>query len=260
MQYDTVHQVYFSATNTTKTVVETAASHLPGTKITHDLLRNAVTAPVTLPGNSLAVVGIPVYGGRVPPLVMQSIANLRGQNTPAIAVAVYGNREYEDALLELVQTLSANGFVVIGAAAFIAQHSIFPQVATGRPDAADLDRIAEFATACARKLEALPSLASVPSVTVKGNTPYRELSAGGLKPSIDESCTLCGECVDVCPAKALRIDGNTLARDNASCIACAACIVTCPMGAQAFRGPQYDAFGEKFAANFSARKEPEVFV
>lgn len=260
MRYNSVHQVYFSATNTTKTVVEAVASHLSEARTTCDLLRSAVTAPTTFPKDSIAVVGVPVYGGRAPALAMRSVANLRGRGTPAIALVVYGNREYEDALLELTQTLSANGFIVIGAAAFIAQHSIFPRVATGRPDAEDVKRIAAFSEKCRQKLLSLKSLDATASVTVKGNFPYRDAGPSALKPTIEGPCTLCGLCVDICPAKALSIRNDTLARDNALCIACAACITACPTGAQAFRGPQYEAFGAKFAQNFSARKEPEVFV
>lgn len=62
-----------------------------------------------------------------------------------MAVVVYGNRDYEDALLELHDILSENGFVVVAAGAFVARHSIFPDVAAGRPDRDDLDRMAEFA-------------------------------------------------------------------------------------------------------------------
>ena len=41
--------------------------------------------------------------------------------------------------------VSENGFVVVAAGAFVARHSIFPDVAGGRPDRDDLDRMAEFA-------------------------------------------------------------------------------------------------------------------
>ncbi len=61
----------------------------------------------------------------------------KGNQTPAIAVVTYGNRDYEDALLELQTILEQNGFVVIGAAALIAEHSIVHSVGHDRPDEAD---------------------------------------------------------------------------------------------------------------------------
>lgn len=260
MRYTTVRQVYFSATGTTKKIVESIGARLPGSKTTLDLLRSPLPGPKRVGRGTLIVVGVPVFSGRVPPYALQSIANLRGDGGPAIAVAVYGNREYEDALLELTQTLRANSFAVIGAGAFIARHSIFPQIATGRPDAEDMEKIAGFADACAQKLARLTSYADLPPLDVKGNSPYREVSPGALIPSVDEACTLCGACVDICPVNALRMDDGALSRDTGRCFACAACIAACPEHAQAFRGPEYEAFGAKLAAVCAARKEPEIFI
>ena len=82
-----------------------------------------LTAPVTArhlaPGTPLLVV-MPVYGGRLPAIAVQRLREIRGNDSPAIAVVVYGNRAYDDALLELRDILTANGFKVVAAAAFIA--------------------------------------------------------------------------------------------------------------------------------------------
>lgn len=99
-----------------------------------------------------------------------------------------------------------------------------------------------------------------PLVHVKGTIPYRPVSPVALKPSADESCTLCGICVDTCPAGALSM-GADLVRDNARCISCAACVNVCPVQAQAFRGPEYEAYGKTFQEKFGkVRKEPELFL
>ena len=72
-----------------------------------------LTAPVTAqhlaPGTPLLVV-MPVYGGRLPAIAVQRLREIRGNDSPAIAVVVYGNRAYDDALLELRDVLTANGF------------------------------------------------------------------------------------------------------------------------------------------------------
>lgn len=259
MRYTTVERIYFSATGTTKKIVESLSQEFSTEKTDYDLFKNTLEHDVILPATSLVIVGMPVYAGRIPAHCVSSLAHLKGQNTPAIAVVVYGNRDYDDALLELKNNLEANGFAVIGAAAFIARHSIVPQVAADRPDSADMDSIADFARRCSCKLEALPSLEGLDSLQVKGSIPYKQASVVPLKPSVSEACTLCGTCVDICPVHALQIT-TTLVKDNERCFSCAACVFVCPEQAQAFRGEQYENFSKIFIAKNSPRKEPEIFI
>ena len=62
----------------------------------------------------LVVLGVPVYGGRIPALAAERMAQLKGQQTPVIILVTYGNRDYEDALLELKTILEQQQFVVVG--------------------------------------------------------------------------------------------------------------------------------------------------
>lgn len=260
MEYTSVESIFFSATGTTKTVVETISKELSGPKNVHNLLLRPLDQPLHLPATSLALVAMPVYAGRIPQYALQSLAKVTGQKTPVIAVVVYGNRHYDDALLELKITLEGNGFVVLGAAAFIAQHSIFPAVAAGRPDAADKQSITEFSQKCLQKLASFNDIEQMQRVQVPGNTPYKEVQPSALKkPSIDDSCTLCGACADICPAQAITV-GTTYRKDDARCFSCAACISVCPVHSQAFRGPEYEKFSAVFAEKCSARRDPEIFV
>ena len=52
-------------------------------------------------------------------------------------VAVFGNRAYDDALLEMQDVASEIGFRVIAAVAAVAEHSIIRKYGKGRPDADD---------------------------------------------------------------------------------------------------------------------------
>lgn len=55
-----------------------------------------------------------------------------------------------------------------------------------------------------------------------------------LKPQISffaEKCVLCGDCVDACPNRALRIKRKSLSRDAEKCSVCGACADACPSGA-----------------------------
>ncbi len=92
---------------------------------------------VNFSSNDLAVFAYPVYGGRVPDIMIKQLEKITSDNTPAVIIAVYGNRAYEDALLEMQNILSEKGFIVIAAAAFIANHSIMTKVAVNRPDEKD---------------------------------------------------------------------------------------------------------------------------
>lgn len=258
-----VHGIFFSATGTTKTITEEILKGFSSNTVRHDLLRRPLMTRIETGPNDLVIVGMPVYSGRVPPIALKSLQHLRGKNTPAIAVVVYGNRDYDDALLELKNTLEANGFVVVAAAAFIGQHAIFPQVAAGRPDENDIGAVDAFSHQCATLLSGLDVMAVKGKLVVKGNHPYREPPPLALHPTIDASiCTACNRCVAVCPTKALNLDKNrkTVSRNDKVCISCAACIHVCPTGAQAFRGQQYEGFGEVFAEKMSARREPETFL
>ena len=126
--------VYFSATYTTRKVVEYIANRLGDEINVYDITNDASTDEVMISKDELLIVGIPVYAGRVPTMAVERIQRFKGEGTRAVALAVYGNRDYDDALLELSDILSSNGFQVISAGAFIAQHSIFPKVGANRPD------------------------------------------------------------------------------------------------------------------------------
>ena len=121
MQFRETELVYFSATGTTRKIIETIGSVLPGRKNAHNLLLKPIKDDFPITADRLTVAAMPVYNGRLPDYCTQSLVHLKGNDTPAIAVVVYGNREYDDALLELKTILEKNGFFVVGAAAFVAR-------------------------------------------------------------------------------------------------------------------------------------------
>ncbi len=260
MRFEETELVYFSATGTTRKIIDAIGQILPGRKNDHNLLLHAINEDIAIPDDHLAVVAMPVYNGRLPGYCTQSLAHLKGHRTPAIAVVVYGNREYDDALLELKTMLESNGFFVIGAAAFIARHSIFPQVATDRPDASDFVQLHDFAKQCVKKLDALSSLREWVSLEVKGHFPYKEAKSVPMKPSSGDECDLCENCVQICPVGALTIADNAVKTDETLCMSCGACITACPIESRQYRGADYEKFKGKFIERFSQRKEPEIFL
>ena len=87
----------------------------------------------------------------IPAPAAEKLRSLHGSGTKAVTLVVYGNRAYDDALLELNHTVAAAGFEILASGAFIARHSIVPQVAAGRPDEADLKEIRDFAEKSSEK-------------------------------------------------------------------------------------------------------------
>ncbi len=252
-----VNLVYFSASGTTKSVISTLYESLGyDEKVEYDLLRQPPKQVVSIAADDPAVFAVPVYAGRIPALCADMLKQFKGTNTPAVAIVVYGNRDYNDALLELTDILKANGFVIVAAAALVAQHSIFPIVAEGRPDKKDKEIIRAFGAKCNK---AFSELTEKESITVKGNAPYCKATEIPIKPSGSSKCNACGTCVKVCPTHAIAAE-NPRKTDKSRCISCTACIAVCPKNARKFRGPLYAIAGKSFSKKNMARKEPDVFI
>lgn len=244
-------QIHFSPAQTTAGIVgRIAAAFDPSEQIS--LMR--ACHETRFEKTDTVIVGMPVFAGRIPVTAKQRLMKIKGDQTPAVAVVVYGNRAYEDALLELKDTLEQNGFVVAAAGAFIAGHSLFPEAAAGRPDRDDLKIIDDFAVRCVEKIKS----GNFPPLTVSGNFPYKDVSPFPLFPFVDESCTRCAKCAEVCPVGAVSRDNWTT--NPAACISCAACVHVCPVGARRFRGAIYERAKQMILPKCAARLKPDIFI
>lgn len=248
--------VYFSATYTTHRIVSHLAKRLSEEVIECDITNDTPTKEIVIPKVEVLVVGIPVYAGRVPEMAVDRIRRFKGEGTPAIAVAVYGNRDYDDALLELSDLLSDNGFQVISAGAFIAQHSIFPKVGAHRPDAEDYHQINVFADESNKILN--KHLEKLLPIHIPGNRPYKIPGSIPIFPSGTKSCKECGKCVQLCPVGAISKE-HPKDVDETKCIKCGRCIVVCPTQSRKFQGMVYTMAAMKFNLAYKERREPEMF-
>ncbi len=257
MKPSTINLVYFSATYTTKKTVNAIAGQFSGKIMDWDITQSIPENDITMEKNELLIAGVPVYAGRIPANIAEAFNKFKGNETPAIIVCVYGNRDYDDALLELKDIVQGNGFKVIAAGAFIGQHSIFPEVGKGRPDGKDMDAMREFANQSIRLLKSTEDIASLPDIVVKGNKPYKTPGKIPLQPKGNSKCNTCGICVKQCPVQA--IPATTPRKTiKEKCISCARCIVVCPQDARHFGGLLYKIAGKKFVKAYSTRKEPET--
>ncbi len=196
------------------------------------------------------LVAMPSFGGRAPAVAIERLKRLKGNGAKCTLVCVYGNRAYEDTLVEMEDAARESGFEVIAAIAAVAEHSIMPQYASGRPDASDEAQLAQFADQIAQKASSKPAL--------PGNRPYKKAGGGGLVPKASKDCVKCGLCAEICPVQA--IDPKTLAADAKTCISCMRCVKRCPHGARKVNGAMVAVAALAIRKACSVRKENELFV
>ncbi|SMG43190.1 4Fe-4S binding protein [Dethiosulfovibrio salsuginis] len=253
--------VAYSPTGTTLKVLEGIRS---GWGEPSEILN--VTAPCDRTNGPIAgdivVVGVPVYSGRIPKEVRSFLETLRGDGRPAVAVVVYGNRHYDDALLELGNTLLGSGFKVVAGGAFIGEHSFATEeypTAMGRPDQDDMAQAQSFGRAV-REI-CLGGLDDIAEVELPGKEPYKEPSVmpEGSPDTIVEKCILCGKCASLCPVGAIDVIDPSVT-DGVACTFCCACVKGCPTGARVLTLEPVASVGKRLWDNFSARREPEVFT
>ena len=124
--------LYFSPTGGTRTYVRAVAAAMPHMGGEVDLTRPEERRKVHMFGaDDVVVLGVPVYYGRVPE-VPGLLDGLQGEETPAVLLAVYGNRLIDDALAELSDLCAARGFRPLAAGTFVAPHTFSAQVAQRR--------------------------------------------------------------------------------------------------------------------------------
>lgn len=230
-----------------------------------------------IPTSALAVIVVPVYGGHVAPLAMERLESIRGLDTPAVLVVVYGNRAYEKALMELDAFAIPHGLKVIAGATFIGEHSYSTDkcpIADGRPNESDLDYAEDFGknngensgscriryplsggcachqTSQSAVLPLVPLLRKVVKLRKSGTplprTPWIE----------DESlCTHCGICAARCPAGAIT-KGDELNTNAEKCIKCCACVKACANKARKYDTP----FASLLSECFKKQKLPQTIL
>lgn len=252
-----LHSYYFSASNTTENIAKAIANNLGIEAIHHNLTSAGITTPAPPAEDDIVMFAAPVYAGRLPAIASGKFNTIKGTGQKCIAIVVYGNRHYDDALIELCDILKNNGFDVVAAAAFVAQHSIFPKVAVSRPDAEDLKKIAEFSSSVRNILTKDHSL---DIDTVPGNRPYKNTAPIPLHPIVDKGkCMECGICARECPSGAISIE-NPKETDAEKCISCSRCITVCKEKARHFGGLKYRMVAPMFKKKCSKRREPEWFI
>ena len=246
-----IYAIYFSPTHSTETIVKMVANEF-GKYTTIDLSMKDSNYNLKFDGSDLCIVGVPSYGGRVPQVAMERLRCFQSNGAKAILITSYGNRDYDDTLLELQDAFVSMRFECIAAMAIVAEHSIMHQYATHRPNEEDLEQLKEFAHRIQKKNE-------VKNGIVPGKRPYKKYNGIPLKPKANASCIACGLCAKECPVGAIPLD-QPIKTDNKVCISCMRCIQVCPVQARHVNSLLVTVASLAMKKVCDVRKENELFL
>ena len=257
-EIQSVNVFYFSPTQTTKTVVQNIAL---GTNL--KINDNDLTfveknvKDYRFSEKDLVIVGVPVYAGRTPKVIRKTLSKIKGNKTPIVLVAVYGNRHYDDTLIEMKDIFVENGFKVVGAGAFLGEHSYTDKVATGRPNKEDTEKAFNFGKQIVEKIK---KAKTIKNIEVPGNRPYKkDGEKKNIAPLPNENCKGCNVCSEVCPTGAISKE-NTGIVDVEKCIQCCACIKICNFNGREFKGNPLEKSINFLETECDKYKKIELFI
>lgn len=215
----------------------------------------------------LILFGCPTYAGRLPNLMVPYIKTIQGNGALAVAVVTFGNRNFDNSLIELRDILNEADFKVCAAAALSCEHSFSKLLGANRPDEEDMTEIISFAKKVA-DLKDFDNLIQVPGASREENHGgyYQPRDRHGnsidirkVKPLTNKSsCTSCGVCADLCPMGA--IDFKDFSLISGICIKCCACEKGCPSQAKYFEDEGYLYHKHELEEMYSRRAENHFYI
>lgn len=249
-----IYNITFSPTGSSMTVAEQMIEVFDGEKTVIDLCED-ITEEINIEPEDVCVFSVPCYGGRIPQTARERIQKIQGTKTPAVVCVTFGNRAFEDALLELADVVCANGFEVIGGCAVVTEHNIMHIYGKGRPDTLDKEQIRQFGMDIIQKLKG----DKIEKPEFPGNQPYKEWHGITVPIFVDEDiCTNCGSCAVRCPVQAISKDGRTV--DKTVCISCMRCITICPKKCRSVAEEYVNGLIEKVGTACEGRKENKFYL
>lgn len=261
-----IHLIYFSPTGNTKRVCQRIAVAIAA-QLNFEVKLHDFTSPLKrkfyprINEGDVLIFGSPVYAGRVPNLMVPYIKGFGFNGAKSVAIVTFGNRHYDDALIELCDLLKSSGASLIGAAAFVGEHSFSRKLAAGRPNYFDLEQAEEFAQ---KVLDNLCSGGGEVDIVLGGSGAtvslykphYQPKFADGtpidlrkIKPKTSSACVSCKLCVELCPMGAINF--HFPSEVEGVCIKCCACVKRCPVGAKYFDSEAFLFHKEELEDNYS---------
>ena len=247
------YNIIFSPTGGTAKVASALMANWPEGE-TIDLSDAAASFARSLGEDALALVSMPSFGGLAPQLALDRLTRIQANGAKCALVAVYGNRAYEDTLIQMVDVAQQAGFQVIAAVSAVAEHSIVRAYAAGRPDGKDRSELGEFGARILQKAEA----GDVSPVEVPGNRPYKK-AGSAFVPKGSSACVSCGLCAKKCPAGAIDA-AHPRATNKDACIGCMRCVSACPQQARKLNPLMVKAAGAALKKACAEPKANELFI
>lgn len=256
-----IYEMIFSPTGGTRKVADIISKKLANTFSSENIIidltdRRYDFSSCIFEKEDICIVAVPSYGGRVPETAVSRIGQMEGNGAKAILIAVYGNREFEDTLVELQDTLEEAGFIPIAGIGALAEHSIVRQYAEGRPDEEDKKDLEEYAKVISQRLE---NKNFPEELILPGNRPYKQYNGVPIKPKASSACTKCGVCFDVCPVGAIPKE-HPQDTDTDKCISCMRCLSVCPSHARGVNKVMLAASAKMLKKACSIPKKNELFL
>jgi ferredoxin len=217
--------VYFSPTDTTKNILHKIADEMSFSISEEFNLTNYEYKDFghIFEENDVILLGFPVYGGRVPKTAKNRFNGLKGNGAKIITILTYGDMHYDNSLIEIYELLKNNGFIIIGMAAFVSQHSIAKNIGFNRPNNEDYELLKYFA----RKLVEKINGNKISGIEIEVANAFGKYNTIPIKPKTKNNCSGCGLCIKLCPENAIKND-NLRTTDKNKCICCIRCIKYCP--------------------------------
>ena len=203
------------------------------------------------------LIAMPVFASRPPAVAIDRLKEIKGNGAKCSVVCVYGNGDYGNTLWEMKEAAEESGFMVTSAVAAVAQHSIIPKYAHGRPDEADRRQLADFA---AQIRDKTGNISANLYHEIESNEKEAEPEAPSNPPLPEpgQSCTGCGLCLRSCPVDAISPEDFTA--DVMKCIFCMRCCVKCPDESRKVNEEVISLAASALEEMCSGRKENELFV
>ena len=248
--------ILFSPTGGTKKVADAICKGIGEEVSVIDLCnREKSNQKIKCEEGEFALIAFPVYGGRIPALAAQRLKEVEANGAKCAIVAVYGNRAYDDALVEMQDLSESCGFRVVAAVSASAEHSIVREYGAGRPDKADLEELEAFG----KKIKsAFQKTSGQAELKLPGNRPYKRATARP-KPRASRKCTGCGICAESCPVGAIPAD-NLRGVNKSLCISCMKCVSLCPAGARSIGSVMNFLVRRLLKKACATRKPNELFL
>ena len=275
MKIEKVWKIYFSPTGTTRKVVTllgeeiAVALGVPADEYNFTLPSARQNFPQVESGD-LVIFGMPTYAGRLPNLMLKYLATISGKGALSVPVVTFGNRAFDNSLIELRNILESHDFHTVAAGAFSCEHSFSTELGAYRPDWEDECEIKDFALSIAEKISAgKAEHLEASAIEVPGNPDagyYQPRDRKGnfidirkVKPFTGSKCVNCCVCARVCPMGA--IDPSDVASVPGICIKCNACVKRCTRGAKFFEDKGYLYHKEELEAMYGGeRADNRIFL